>query len=168
MTPEKFYSTYQADDNLSPLSHKLISLVDNCSPMHVLDFGCGTGKHLNALPKHVVTCGLDISLINLIHANVRNNCNFLALGDQQHLGHLRHFDVVMTCSVLDHIEHIDKIITEFKRIAQKAIFLAETNDVPGEYYYPHDYESYGFVKHNFQYTGEDGANYFIWEHKIKK
>jgi hypothetical protein len=66
-------------------------------------------------------------------------------------------------SVLDHIENIDEIIMEFKRIANK-IYLAETNDQPGGFYYPHAYEAYGFDKIDFEWTSDaDGAKYQIWK-----
>lgn len=162
MSAEKaFYYNYLADDNLGELNHKLISLISEEKPMHVFEFGSGTSKNLKRFD--CVTCGLDISPANLMAAHFRNERQFLILGNEYHLGHLCGFDVVFTCSVLDHIQDIQKIIREFKRIA-KVIFLAETNDVPAAHYFPHEYEKHGFQKiPNYSWAGEDGATYFIWK-----
>lgn len=164
MTPKQFYSTYQADDTLAELNRRLLEEVKKYSPVHALEFGCGSGKHLTqtALPQ-VVTGGLDISFLNIITARTRNSLPFLILGDETHLRHLCNFDVVFTCSVLDHIEQVDGVVRELQRIANKAVIIAETNDVPAPYYYPHDYESLGFTKLDYSWTSPaDGATYFIW------
>ena len=161
---KEFYRHYMADDNWSDLSSKLLDEVFSFLPAHALEFGSGSGKHLTALTNMGVEgCGLDISTNNLLQSRFKNDNKFLILGDETHLRHLANFDVVFTCSVLDHIVDIDGIISEFKRIANKGILLAETNDVPAHYYYPHNYESYGFEKMNFTWKGDDGAQYFIWK-----
>lgn len=161
--PKTFYRSYQADNALSDLSAKLRDVIMAESPAHVLDFGCGSGKHLKMLPDTIVKCGLDISLINVINTAVKNEGRFVILGDESHLGHLHYFDVVITCSVLDHIELINRIVHDFKRIARKAVFLAETNDEVGKFYFKHDYEALGFQKLSYAWTGDDGATYNIWE-----
>jgi 2-polyprenyl-3-methyl-5-hydroxy-6-metoxy-1,4-benzoquinol methylase len=163
MTPENFYKNYSADDNMSDLSFKLYELITELKPMHIFEFGMGSGKNLVAFDmQKIVTCGLDISPMNVIRANVKNELPFVIIGNQYHLGHLANFDVAFTCSVLDHIEDIDQIIIDLKRIA-KTVFLAETNDVPSKFYFPHNYESYGFTKIDFEWTGQDNAKYFIWK-----
>lgn len=162
---KEFYRTYLADDGPSVLSSELVNQIEELNPAHVLEFGMGTGKNLRMLDYGIAVAGIDISFLNITHAIARNEIPCAILGDETHLRHLCNFDVVFTCSVLDHIEHIDGIIDEFKRIANKGIFLAETNDVPGPYYYPHDYESYGFEKIDFKWNSQsgDGADYFIWK-----
>lgn len=161
MHPKRFYQDYLADNGLSPLSQELIQLIRVGDPRSVLEFGAGTGKHLKEFPR-AKTFGIDLSLHNLIHANVKNGQNYFAIGDEDWLPKLQGFDVAFTCSVLDHIEDVDGIIKELKRIA-KRVYLAETNDTPGQFYYPHDYESYGFRRTKFEWksTG-DGATYHIW------
>jgi SAM-dependent methyltransferase len=164
MTPQQFYQNYLADNTLSELSKKLIFEVECQSPKSILDFGCGTGKHIKSFSGEVVTCGLDVSLLNVIHASVKNDRNFMILGYDIHLQFLQRFDVVMTCSVLDHIKNINGIINEFKRIATKAVLLAETSDVMGDFYYAHRYEDFGFMKiPGFEWKGEDGATYYIYK-----
>lgn len=186
MTAAQHYKSYVADDTFSPLSAMLISEILRDNPMHVLDFGSGSGKHSNALNKKgIVTLAIDLSMMNVIRAHAKYDLPFIACADESYLGHLCKIDVVTTCSVLDHIENIDNILKQFKRIANKSIIIAETNDIPGEYYYPHDYESYGFKKvserieitckdnngsktyvpgdvFSWQSTG-DGATYHIWK-----
>jgi ubiquinone/menaquinone biosynthesis C-methylase UbiE len=164
MKAKRFYEDYLADNELSPLSEELIKLIKKEKPVAILEFGAGTGKHLAQFPNNVKTLGVDVSLINIIHANVKNKQNYFALGDEDFLTRLYNFDVVFTCSVLDHIEDVNYIIHEFKRIA-KVVFLAETNDTPAPLYFPHKYESYGFKKLDFEWksTG-DGATYNIWKY----
>lgn len=142
-TTKEFYRNYLADDNFSDLSKKLVQVLQAEEPNHVLEFGCGTGKHLGYFNDGV---GLDISFINITHAHVKKEASALILGDETHLRHLCNFDVVFTCSVLDHIEDISGIIGEFKRIANKSVILAETNSFEGNHYYKHDYENHGFMK----------------------
>lgn len=171
MTAKAFYKNYLADNLVSDLSLKLAELIKLEKPNSVFEFGCGTGKNLKLLDP-IVTCGLDVSPQNVTVAHYRNERSFAIIGDETNLGHLANFDVAFTCSVLDHIEDINRIIKELKRIAP-VIFLAETNDVPGEFYFPHDYESFGFEKvlNDYHYTkqieyswvGNDKAVYNIWK-----
>jgi ubiquinone/menaquinone biosynthesis C-methylase UbiE len=163
MTASEAYKNYIADDNLSPLSDELTTEILRYSPSSALDYGAGSGKHANILQSAgVQTLAIDISMMNVVRAYGKYDLPFISLGNQDHLRYFRNVDVVFTCSVLDHIEDIHPIIHEFKRIAQKAIVLAETTDEVGEFYYSHDYESYGFEKTGFSWKGEDGATYHIW------
>lgn len=160
MTAKTFYRSYIADDKISPIALQMIyEIQSGC--VHAFEFGMGTGKHLKLLQeKKVSTFGIDISIVNCIlaHAKVMGT----AYGDENYLRHLCNFDCVFCVSVLDHIEHIDGIIQEFQRIANKVIYLIETNDVPAEFYYPHDYESYGFERlHKWKSDG-DGATYYLY------
>lgn len=163
MTPKEFYKSYIADDTRSALSLKLTELILSEKPGHVFEFGCGTGKNLLGLG-NIVTCGLDISQQNILIAKFRHDQDFMICGDETHLGHLCGFDIAITCSVLDHIESIDQIIAQLKRMVNKTIFLAETTDVPAQHYFKHGFESYGFEKiKDFTFKGQDGANYYIWK-----
>jgi hypothetical protein len=163
MNHNEFYKTYLADDNVSALSVELLRQVILMAPVHVLDYGSGTGKHANILnDAGICTIAYDISFLNVIKGKSKYELPCSILADESYLRHLCNVDCVMTTSVLDHIKDVSGIINEFKRIANKAVFLAETNDEVGQYYFAHDYESYGFKKLDFEYTGEDGAKYFIW------
>lgn len=125
----------------------------------------GSGKHLAVLDNtRIATIGIDISMMNVIRAKAKHELPCVVCSDETYLRNLVNIDVVYTCSVLDHIEYIDDIIVEFKRICNRAVLLAETNDVVGNYYYPHNYESFGFTKIHFDWKSDgDGATYSIWK-----
>lgn len=174
MSPKEFYANYLADDNVSELNHALAAEVMAFNPAHVFEFGAGTGKNLKLIEKiqtnyarhNVVTIGMDLSVMNVLHARIKNGLNYFMHGDEGLLRNIVNCDVVITCSVLDHIEDVEGIIWELKRIANKAVIIAETNDTPAPFYYPHNYERYGFVKKDFTWHSPkpdgDGAIYNIW------
>ena len=162
--PKDFYKNYIADDNTSPLTYKVIEVITDVNPIHVLEFGCGSGKNISILNKiGINTLGVDISMMSVIRSKTIHELPAVMCADESYLRNLVNFDVVFTMSVLDHIEEVEGIINEFKRICNKRIVLAETNDVVGIYYYPHDYESYGFKDIGYSWdSNEDGAEYKIW------
>lgn len=173
MTASQYYKSYVADDTISPLSEELIKTILNYRPMHVLDFGSGSGKHSNILNREgIVTLAIDISMMNTVRAHAKYDLPFVACTNETYLGHLANIDVVFTCSVLDHIEDVSNIIKHFQRIANKSVVLAETQNSPDEFYYSHDYERFGFKKLSastdidFRWRSEppegDGATYHIW------
>jgi ubiquinone/menaquinone biosynthesis C-methylase UbiE len=164
MNSKDYYKTYRADDTLSELSWTLLSEVMKFDPVHVLDYGCGSGKHLYMFHRNnICTIGVDISPMNCAKAIHKYDLPCIINSDETYLRHLCNVDCVFTCSVLDHIEDIDAIIAEFKRIANKSVILAETNDRINEHYYPHVYEAYGFRKLDYSWLSDgDGANYSIW------
>ena len=166
MTPKEAYSKYIADDSLSGLSEMLISEIMNYNPLVVLDFGAGSGKHSNCLQEvGIETIAIDVSMMNVVRAYSKYDLPTVVCSDERVLKFIKDVDLTFTCSVLDHIEDIGIIIDEFKRIS-KTVILAETQDTPGEFYYSHDYESYGFKKINYNYKSYppegDGATYEIW------
>jgi len=164
MTSKEFYRNYEADLVMNPLNLKLIELIRNEDEFSALEFGCGKGKHLDFLDSDgMCVTGIDISKINIDF--IKTNFTFIShIGDETILKDHDTFDIVFTCSVLCHIEHIDEIISEFKRIAQHKIFLAETQDTPEGFHYFHDYESYGFKKvTDGIYSPGNHLTYYIWE-----
>jgi trans-aconitate methyltransferase len=167
MHPKSFYYNYHANNEIFEIDMMLINEVMKDHPRSVFDFGTGTGKNLRLLQDKLPTahlCGLDMSFLNIIHARAQNNLPFLIIGEEWHLSKIRNFDMVITCSVLCHIQDISDIINEFKMIASKSIIIAETNDVVGEFYYPHDYESFGFIDTGKKwFSPGNGANYKIYK-----
>lgn len=125
----------------------------------------GSGKHLNVLNNtKICTIGIDISMMNVIRAKAKYELPCVVCSDETYLRNLANIDVVFTCSVLDHIKDIEGIVSEFKRICNKCVILAETRDVIGEYYFDHNYESHGFTKIHFDWKSDgDGATYSIWK-----
>jgi ubiquinone/menaquinone biosynthesis C-methylase UbiE len=159
MTPKQTYSLYIADDTLSPLSYALIEEIRKENPLIVLDYGAGSGKHCNILQKAgIETICVDISMMNIVRAHAKYELPNLICSDERILKVIKDVDVLFTCSCMDHIEKIDMIIDEFKRIA-RVVILAETQDTPGEFYFNHDYESYGFkkVRESIEVTCKDSA-----------
>lgn len=167
--PKSFYYNYQANDEVAPLDEMMNYFVIGKHPDSVLDFGCGVGKNLNYIrersDKPITVCGIDMSFLNIVHARAKYHIDMLIIGDEYHLCRLQDFDVVVTTSVLCHIEDITDIIEQFKRIANKSVIICETNDVVGEFYYPHDYESMGFIDTGIQQVSGNNALYkiYIWK-----
>lgn len=172
MEAKSFYLTYQANDRIYEIDDTLVRLVLAEHPRSVLDFGTGTGKNLRLLlnlhdktKEPINVCGIDVSFLNIIYAKAKNDIPFVICGDEYFLCRLTEFDVIMTCSVLCHIEDIDRIIEDFKTIARKSIIIAETNDIVGEFYYPHDYESYGFKDLKIDwYSAGNNATYKFYKY----
>jgi 2-polyprenyl-3-methyl-5-hydroxy-6-metoxy-1,4-benzoquinol methylase len=169
MEAKSFYATYHANNELCKIDQMLIDEVLKENPESVFDFGTGTGKNLKRIMElnhKVNVCGLDMSFINIIHARAQNNLPFLIIGDEWFLCRLRNFDVVITCSVLCHIKNISMIINDLKEIAKKSIIIAETTDNGGEFYYAHDYESFGFVDLGLRsYSSGNNCNYRIYKYE---
>ncbi len=166
MTSKDFYRNYEADLVMNPLNLKLIELVIESrtnTELTAFEFGCGMGKHLKYLSDYMIAvAGIDISQKNI---DVCRSFNLLTYqGDETFLSECEGWSIVFTCSVLCHIENIDEIILEFKRIATHKIFLAETQDTPEGFHYFHDYESYGFKKvTDGIYSPGNHLTYYIWE-----
>lgn len=152
---KEFYKNYLADDNLVELNQKLVHEVLKENPNHVFEFGSGSGKNLKLIQRlqvqysryNIAVSGLDISLINCLHAVVKNGQQHISIGDETYLRHYCNYDIVITCSVIDHIQDIDGIIQELQRIANKCVILAECIEADEKnYYYAHDFTKYGFEK----------------------
>lgn len=184
---EYFAQDFLADDDTRQINLDLVDYIASIHPKGCFEFGCGQAKNLVLLRRrHYIRnlAGIDISkrAIELglkWRAKVDSVVNFaLAVGDESFLKNVRtkSYDVCFTCSVLDHIPKnstVEKILTELKRIAIKAVVLCETQaDRPQSYYYPHIYEGFGFHKTDYQYysdpyrTGGDGATYFMYTWRV--
>jgi len=169
MSPKEFYKNYQADNVLDDIDFKLIEVLLDFNPCSAFEFGCGSGKNLKLLKDkskiEVDTCGLDISVINVFQSHC-NGVDSVIRGDERHFP-LRKFDVTFTCSVLDHVEDITNIIGNLQEMTNKAIVVAETNSFNENFYYQHDYESFGFEKIDYEYISKDDKGiYNIWVLKI--
>lgn len=168
--PKSFYYNYQANDQVDDLDLMMNLYVIDQNPQSLFDFGCGVGKNLRFIHDtirenkcvSIPICGLDMSFLNIVHARAKHNIDMLIIGDEYHLCRLTQFDVATTTSVLCHIEDISDIIKELKRIANK-IIICETNDVVGEFYYPHDYESFGFEFVGLEMVSGNQARYKIYQ-----
>ncbi len=156
---------YEADDNISPANELLALEITRYHPRSVFEFGAGTGKNINLLWKYnpdMSGYGCDLSKINVQKAE--KNGVFIEEGDEYLLQYYGNIDVVFTYSVLCHMTDISYVVEQMKKLCNKAVIIMETKDAMGEYYYPHDYESHGFVKTDIQYKStDDGATYHIYK-----
>lgn len=163
---KSYYRSYIANSTISPLNEQLIRDVLAYHPKSVFEFGCGVGKNLELLKGNVEEhLGIDISA-KAVDIATSKNLNVIC-DDEARLETIKNHDIVFTCSVLDHIKDIDNIVNELKRIAGIAIVIAETNTKVGRFYYPHDYESLGFVKTDYSYVStqaKEKAIYYIWHY----
>jgi len=112
----------------------------------IFEFGCNTGFNLNLIKKinpNASLFGVDLSKPAIDQGKEKYKLN-LEIGDENYLSHITHnsFDLVFTCSVLNHIPDIDKIILQLQRIGRTCLFI-ECPIVLGVNYYGHDYYSYG-------------------------
>lgn len=164
--PKEFYKNYQADNIIDVIDIALVSCIEEFEPTSVFEFGCGSGKNLALLKKNnpnIQTYGMDISIVNVIQSHL-NGVDCVIRGDERYMPQGK-FDVCFTCSVLDHIpnENIEQVIGNLVSMSNKAVVIGETNEYEGNFYYKHDFESFGFVKQTLPYVSEgDGLNYFIW------
>lgn len=172
---KQYYKTkHKVGDEIAPLHENLANLVIEF-PHHynVFEFGCGNGKNLKNLyhksTQFFELRGLDISENTISEA--KQHCKgfldkiVLEIGDEEFLKKYKddYFHVSFTCSVLDHIPNIDETISQLKRISSEGIVIAETNDKINEFYFPHNYEKYGFKKQEYRYySNGDHAFYEIW------
>lgn len=164
---KSYYRSYIANSEVSALNEQLVQDILSYNPKSVLEFGCGVGKNLELLKEKVDEhLGIDISA-KAVEIARKKNLNVIN-GDELKLKTIKNHDIVFTCSVLDHIKDIDNIVSELKRAANLAIIIAETNTKVGRFYYPHDYESLGFVKTYYVYISNQAkkeATYYIWHYR---
>jgi len=131
----------------------------------VFEFGCGRGENLKLL-EHLgyKVYGLDINPDEVKHAN-KKGLGGVSVGDETDIRGMKGIDLSFTMGVLDHLPEDEFIvaITSLQEITERCIFCLETNDIPAEHYYPHNYMKYGFqLVKTFKPNGGDGAVYALW------
>jgi len=169
---KKYYIENNIDPKAFPMNHKIASLIASEKPGFVMEFGCNNAVNLKIIksmrPKCIVA-GVDINTQSIAKAVVNVQGNF-AVGDEDALKYVekKSYDVVFTCSVLDHMPYVLDVIRQFKRIAKQSIFVCETQEVLSKYYFAHNYKSMGFKKiHSMKSVGDSLGNnalYEIWKY----
>lgn len=175
-TPAKSY--YARSDTLFPYEIFPINDVLACeivkyTKKSVFEFGCHDGRNLaliQLLASDIEAFGIDVNLTAIVAGRERFKLPLLN-GDEDTLKQLptAYVDVAFTNSVLCHIEDIRQIVDDLKRIAKIGVMCVETNDKIGQYYYQHDYKSFGFRKFNEMRSVPqpkgNGAVYEFWWHQ---
>jgi len=117
------------------------------------EFGCGTGHNMVHLEEMgIKTFGSDLSEVAVPLA-YRKGLDVVC-ENESILDHLKNFDLVYTLSVLNHIEDIEWIMKEISRIADIQRIFIESPVIPDnahEFWYVHDYESYGLKKIDYEW-----------------
>lgn len=101
-------------------TYSVFKLVDFTKVEKFLDAGCGTGRHLINLPRHVNIYGLDGSgpMIEEAKKKVKNAKFFVSDVEKMPFPD-DYFDVVISVRVLQHLKDHDKAIKEMCRVLKK-------------------------------------------------
>lgn len=136
----------------------------------ILEFGCGRGENLAILK----VFGYDVRGIEInpdeVQLATRRRLNVIE-GDETAITQFNAgmFDVSFTMGVMDHLDEgsFQSAVNYLTYVTKKTIFCLETNEEPGDYYYPHDYEMVGFKKvKDFQNNEGDKALYTLWRQDV--
>ncbi len=128
------------DEIIRPVNHRVVEECMKFNPKSVFEFGCNNGKNLTLFPKEVKLCGIDVNPDVLKHP-----CTHV--GDEKYLEYFidNAFDVVFTCSVLNHIPFIEDIVRDLKRISKHTVSI-EYSKHEDERWFIHNYARLGFKK----------------------
>lgn len=151
---KKFYSVYNLqDEKIHDINKRVITeIIWRFNPKSVFEFGCNNGKNLSLLPKSVTHLGIDVNWL-VIEKHKKTGLDLLH-GDESFLRNMGDdsFDVSFTCSVLNHIEYIDDIVRDLKRISRKGVVCMESDSTRNWRWFPHDYKKLGFTHMGTQTT----------------
>ena len=90
----------------------------------LLDVGCGNGFFTFYFDKICDVCGVDYSE-KMLQINPVKNTSLMNASDLKFKDNS--FDVVFCHALLHHVENIDKVIQEMKRVSQKYVIILEPN-----------------------------------------
>ncbi len=104
-------------------------LCDNNGLSSAFEFGCGTGRTLYWIQRTYpsVSCfGMDVSPL-MIQKGLQSFPVNIQLGDERRLRRMPdgRFDLVFTCSVLDHIPDPGPVLADLVRISKSHLLLLE-------------------------------------------
>ena len=94
-------------------------------PKSILEFGCGIGANIDRFRECSKKVGIDPFKSNIAVAKELFPWNDYILGDCTALADYKknEFDVVVTCSVLDHIKDYRPVMDELMRVGKHCIFF---------------------------------------------
>lgn len=149
---KEFYSTsdhlYGLDDSI--IRDKLREYLVAQKGWSYFEFGCNCGANLKYIRDELPNAQVEGIDINEYAVNYgRENFNLeLEVGDEKSLRGIlpvHNFDVVFTSSVLNHMVHVNGIITSLKNMGKKVV-LMEANVTQEPDFWSHDYTGFGFKK----------------------
>lgn len=168
MDAKEFYKRQKHSSwKITPMRQDMMRRIIAHLPDKVFEFGCGRGETLSIIRQMGIDVyGMEINKSEVRFAIENLNHENIITGDETKLAMYspNQFDVSFTIGVLDHLEENNAklAVSELQRISQW-LYVCETNDVPAEHYYPHDYLAMGFSKiAEYQSDSGDRARYEIW------
>lgn len=137
------------------------------TPKSIIDIGCGTGAWLSVWQEYGVTdiLGIDGNYINRDHLLI-NSDNFLAAELEEYITIKRHFDLVMSLEVAEHIkpEFASNFIRTLCNSGDVVLFSAAIPNQGGVLHYNEQYPHYWIEKFKeFGFLPYDCIRREIWE-----
>lgn len=169
MKAKEYYKTYNPGSIITEIKKEFFSSLNDCKS--ILEFGCNDGTNLKEIKEQypkIEILGIEINYGAVLKAH-REHRSYVLYGDESLLTRIssQSRDIVFTSSVLCHIEKIGEIVQDLQRITKKRTVFLETNEVKGQFYFPHDYEALGYKKiislRNPENPIGNGAVYDWWE-----
>lgn len=147
---KQFYQKIHFDGVYYPPHYMVTKAVMKLRPKRIFEFGSCWGKNW-ALMRRDISVGVTYLGMDLNEDYVKigadEGINILC-GDENQLKHFdsNSFDVVFTCSVINHITPFTakSVLAELKRIAANAVVLCECTEKDEWRWYKHNYEEMGF------------------------
>lgn len=139
---EHYTDQYHPQIKMSPINKRTYEFIDSLDIKTVFEFGCNIGRHLLKFRKMgIKPFGIDINATSIFYARFLHKLENVDVADELSLKDIpdNSFDLVFTNSVLCHIEHIDDILKDLKRISKKHLIMVEAIKKQGIHWWEHKY-----------------------------
>lgn len=114
-------------DVIGYTSKSLINFAKNNSGKNILDIGCATGEYCQKLTEMGFSCsGVDINAKYVNKAKENGVEAYLMEGNNLKFPD-NSFDTVLLFEVLEHVERVEDVLKEAKRVAKKNILITVPN-----------------------------------------
>lgn len=163
---ENYRDAYHLQMASTPENYWLYGYIRALGAGSVFEFGCNAGRHLYQLAQMGLKVqGIDINRRAVDAARLHYRVP-VDEGDEKALSKIPtgSYDVVLTVSVLSHMEKIKETLEELRRIARHHIIMVESRsrEDHGSYWWSHDYP--GKSVYNY-YAKQVNSVYQIWHEK---
>lgn len=137
MKASEFYKErHHPQYRLSEANIRMYNIILDLDVDTVFEFGCGIGRHLHRLGELGYDCtGVDISK-ECVNEAKDNGLN-VYVGDENTLVDQNDFDLVITNSVLCHMENPP--VEQLKSMASKYLLMCECVSKTNDYWWIHEY-----------------------------